>query len=132
MERSQEAIVAYCRERGLEDPVPDEDGAYPLVVDDTIRLVLSAVDRRRVLCRSDLMPLGEGGERQSLLSRSLRAATALMAEHEAVLSYDRQRDLLFLFERLDVEAGVQQSFDDKVDDFVTQVERYGEVIKALA
>lgn len=131
MIRSQEAIVNYCKERGLEEPKPEEDGSYALVFDDTIRILLSAPDRRHVLCRYDVAALGESPQRALVLSRNLRLVTALMAEQEAVLSFDEQQDLLFLFQRLQVEADGQERFDRKVDDFVDQVERYREIVEAI-
>ena len=54
-----------------------------------------------------------------------------MAEQEAVLSFDERQDLLFLFQRLQVEADGQERFDRKVDDFVDQVERYREIAEAI-
>ena len=124
MQPSEQAIVDYCRHMGLEAPSSGEAGGYVMYFDDAIKMTLTPDGRNRVLCESTLAPLENGNDRQAALTRLLGVNLALMAEQRACLSLEDAGDTPFLFEQVDVEPGKQEKFNDQIDDFVNQIERF--------
>lgn len=131
MQPSQQAIVDYCEHMGLVPPSPDDGGGYVLFFDDKIKVRLAPSGRDRVLCESGLDALERDADRQDALARILKTNMALMVEQEALLSYDAASGRPILFEQAAVEPERQEDFNNAVDRFVDQVERFHAILQNM-